>query len=90
MGLIEGHDEHRERILLEVMPKEMMASFKRISDPRMRKALIEDLELTQSTSEVCEETFLDLMSRQTGLTSFCVIRISAGRGISEWEHSIES
>lgn len=82
MGLIEGHDEHRERILLEVMPKEMMASFKRISDPRMRKALIEDLELTQSTSEVCEETFLDLMSRvnevfkgeELGTVSFNIVQ----------------
>ncbi len=61
MQIKEGHDEHRERLLLELMPKELMESFLRISDPRMKEAVIQDLQLTLKTDKISEETFLLLM-----------------------------
>lgn len=61
MGFKDGHDEYRKRILLELMPSEMMRSYQRISDPRMKKAVAEDLSETLKTDVVNEDSFLRLM-----------------------------
>lgn len=62
MGLTEGHDEFRKRILLELMPSEMMKSYQRISDPRMKDAVAEDLHQTLGLDQVSEDSFLKLMN----------------------------
>lgn len=61
MGFNDGHDQFRERILLELMPNEMMDSYRRISDNRMRKAIAEDLRETMQTEEISFEVFRKLM-----------------------------
>lgn len=57
MGLKDGHDEYRKRILLELMPYEMMKSYKKISDPRMKMAIREDLSETLKVDNVNEDVF---------------------------------
>lgn len=61
MGFKDGHDEYRKRILLELMPREMIKSYERISDPRMKMAVIEDLSETLKTDDVNENVFSTLM-----------------------------
>jgi len=61
MGLKDGHDEYRKRILLELMPFEMMKSYERISDPRMKKAIAEDLSQILNSDVVNQDTFSTLM-----------------------------
>ncbi len=43
LGIREGHDEYRKRILLEILPKEMMKVFERMTRSDLKKAVIEDL-----------------------------------------------
>lgn len=61
MGLEDGHDEYRKRILLELMPYEMMKSYERISDSRMKMAICEDLSETLKVDKINEDVFLTLM-----------------------------
>lgn len=61
MGLEDGHDEYRKRILLELMPYEMMKSYERISDTRMKLAICEDLSETLKVDKINEDVFLTLM-----------------------------
>ncbi len=61
MGLEDGHDEYRKRILLEMMPYEMMKSYERISDPRMKMAICEDLSETLKTDKIDKDVFSALM-----------------------------
>ncbi len=61
MQIKDGHDEHRTKLLLELMPKELMQSFNRISDTRMKAAVIEDLQSTLKTDKISLETFKLLM-----------------------------
>ncbi|MFN3284002.1 MAG: HD domain-containing protein, partial [Pseudothermotoga sp.] len=61
MGLEDGHDEYRKRILLELMPYEMMKSYERISDSRMKMAICEDLSETLKVDKVNEDVFSTLM-----------------------------
>ncbi|HEY8542163.1 MAG TPA: HD domain-containing protein [Pseudothermotoga sp.] len=62
MGIKDGHDEYRKRILLELMPHEMMKSYERISDPRMKIAVAEDLSQTLKTDIINEDAFCALMN----------------------------
>lgn len=61
IGVQNGHDGHRERILLELMPKEMLKTYQKILDPRKRHGISEDLKRTIGTEEVTLENLRKLM-----------------------------
>jgi HD superfamily phosphohydrolase len=61
MGLQDGHDEHRERILLELMPKEMFKAYERLSDLKKREAIRKDLKQTMGVEDVTIESLTNLM-----------------------------
>ncbi len=63
MGLQDGHDEHRERILLELMPIEMSKAYEKISEPRKKEAIRRDLQQTIGIEDVTVESLRMLMQQ---------------------------
>ncbi|AEH50678.1 HD domain-containing protein [Pseudothermotoga thermarum] len=82
MQIKDGHDQYREKLLLELMPYELMECFLRIPDPRMREAVAEDLKITMKTDKISEKTFYLLMQKvneifegeSTGTVEFNIVQ----------------
>lgn len=61
MGVQDGHDGHREKILLELMPSEMFKAYQRISDPKKKSAIVEDMKRTVGFEEITLQSLRVLM-----------------------------
>ncbi len=61
-GIEGGHDEYRDRIILEIMPKYALNSFEKIKDESFKKDVIEDLKITVGEFENIEDAFVKLFS----------------------------
>ncbi|RDI91741.1 HD domain protein [Thermosipho africanus Ob7] len=62
MGLEDGHDEYREKILLEYMPKAMYKVFERAPE-KLKNAVLEDLNMVLGEVDDLEDDFRKVMEK---------------------------
>jgi len=62
MGLEDGHDEYREKILLEYMPKAMYKVFERAPE-KLKNAVLEDLNMVLGEVGDLEDAFKKVMEK---------------------------
>ncbi len=66
-GVEGGHDEHRKRILKELMPDHTLRSFERIANDSMREHVLEDLKATVGDFKNLEDGLEKLFSKIAGV-----------------------
>ena len=83
LGIEEGHDEYRKRILIEIMPKEMLKAFERITRNDLKKAVIQDVKLILKEDvkdiEKCFEKIIKMVlevfdGEKTGSVEFNIVQ----------------
>ena len=63
MGMKEGHDEYRSKLIFEILPDELTERFENISDTKFKKAIIEDFEQTVGKFEEPKKDFKNLIRK---------------------------